>query len=107
MSDQPIDGAGTNDAPASPAGVEERAAYLSAGEALLSDNGRITSTPQAKTVAIEALAQRMRASTVPNQCPGVSLVPMSQYCAHPERFWMRWSPAFSLSLSGDAHRVHA
>ncbi|MET8518024.1 hypothetical protein ABZV45_42810, partial [Streptomyces sp. NPDC005077] len=32
-------------------------------------------------------------ATVPKQCPGVSLVPTSQYCAHPERFWMCWSPA--------------
>ncbi|MFE7394033.1 amidohydrolase, partial [Streptomyces sp. NPDC057582] len=31
--------------------------------------------------------------TVPKQCRGVSLVPTSQNCAHPERFWMRWSPA--------------
>ncbi|MFF8279914.1 hypothetical protein ACF05T_28050 [Streptomyces lateritius] len=44
-------------------GAEERASYLLDGEALLSDDGRITSTPQAKTVAIQALAQRMRAST--------------------------------------------
>ncbi|MFF7780428.1 hypothetical protein ACFZCG_39200 [Streptomyces tanashiensis] len=63
MSDQPIDGAGTNSAPSALPGVEEPAAYLLAGEALLSDDGRITTTPQAKTVAIQALAQRMRAST--------------------------------------------
>lgn len=33
------------------------------GEALLSDDGRISHTPQAKTIAIEALAQRMRTPT--------------------------------------------
>ncbi|HEY9373090.1 hypothetical protein [Streptomyces sp.] len=63
MSDQPIVGADTNSAPPLLPGAEERAAYLLAGEALLSGDGSITSTPQAKTVAIEALAQRMRGST--------------------------------------------
>ncbi|MEU9998156.1 hypothetical protein [Streptomyces sp. NPDC050848] len=63
MSEQPIDGAGMNGPTPPLADAAERAEYLLAGEALLSDDGRITGTPQAKTVAIQALAQRMRAST--------------------------------------------
>ncbi|WP_432879500.1 hypothetical protein ACQPYH_33195 [Kribbella sp. CA-245084] len=53
---------------ASPSGAErsethERQRYQRLGEALLTHDGRIGSTPQAKTIAIEALARRMRSST--------------------------------------------
>jgi hypothetical protein len=44
-------------------GTDERRRYKRLGEALLTDHGRITNTPQAKTIAIEALAARMRSST--------------------------------------------
>ncbi len=51
---------------------------------------------------------RARISTVPNQWSGVSLGPTSRYCAHPERFWMHWLPAFPVvSPLGGVHRVHA
>ncbi|MFD4740147.1 NUDIX domain-containing protein [Streptomyces virginiae] len=46
-----------------PLGSQERADLLRVGEALLTDNGRINSTPQAKTIAIRAIAERMRSST--------------------------------------------
>ncbi|GAA3848159.1 hypothetical protein GCM10023083_91000 [Streptomyces phyllanthi] len=46
-------------------------------------------------------------STVPKQCPGVTFAANSRNCAHPERCWMRWSPAFAVSPSGCVHRVHA
>nr|WP_219094003.1 hypothetical protein [Streptomyces sp. JJ38] len=45
--------------------------------------------------------------TVPEQDPGVTSDATSRNCAHPERCWMRWSPAFSLSPFGYVHRVHA
>ncbi|WP_078850835.1 response regulator [Streptomyces sp. NRRL S-15] len=51
--------------------------------------------------------QALETLTVPKQCPGVGLGPRSRNCAYPERCWMRWSPAFSLSPSGGVHRVHA
>ncbi|MCK9871446.1 hypothetical protein MRI28_17680 [Nocardiopsis dassonvillei] len=41
----------------------ERIRQQRIGEALLSDGGRISDTSQAKTIAIEALARRMRSST--------------------------------------------
>ena len=44
--------------------------------------------------------------TVPNQCPGVHIESSSWYCAHPERCWMRWSPAFAVVPFGGVHRVH-
>jgi hypothetical protein len=44
-------------------GPDERRRYQRLGEALLTDDGRIRNTPQAKTVAIEALTRRMRSST--------------------------------------------
>ncbi|MFJ6722228.1 NUDIX hydrolase [Streptomyces sp. NPDC091259] len=46
-----------------PPGSQERADHLRVGEALLTDDGRISSTPQAKTIAIRAIAARMRSST--------------------------------------------
>ncbi|ONI71936.1 hypothetical protein BWI15_17645 [Kribbella sp. ALI-6-A] len=46
-----------------PPGSAERAERQQLGEALLTDDGRVTETPQAKTLAIGALAARMRAST--------------------------------------------
>ncbi|MEV8534709.1 NUDIX domain-containing protein [Streptomyces sp. NPDC051211] len=46
-----------------PLGSEERIEHQRIGEALLTDDGRITDTPQAKTIAIRAVAERMRSST--------------------------------------------
>ncbi|EKX63918.1 zeta toxin family protein [Streptomyces ipomoeae] len=46
-----------------PPGSQERIDQQRIGEALLTDGGRITSTSQAKTIAIQALAERMRSST--------------------------------------------
>ncbi|MCQ4043280.1 zeta toxin family protein [Streptantibioticus rubrisoli] len=46
-----------------PPGSQERIDQQRIGEALLTDDGRITSTSQAKTIAIQALAERMRSST--------------------------------------------
>ncbi|MEN8649705.1 hypothetical protein ABCR94_03375 [Streptomyces sp. 21So2-11] len=46
-----------------PLGSQERLDHLRIGEALLTDDGRITETPQAKTIAIQAIAQRLRSST--------------------------------------------
>ncbi|MBD9725916.1 glycosyltransferase family 4 protein [Streptomyces sp. ID-01-6.2a] len=46
-----------------PPGSQERADQQRISEALLTDDGRITDTSQAKTIAIEALASRMRSST--------------------------------------------
>ncbi|MFD7094732.1 NUDIX hydrolase [Streptomyces xanthophaeus] len=46
-----------------PQGSPERADHQRTGEALLTDDGRITDTPQAKTIAIRALAERMRSTT--------------------------------------------
>jgi hypothetical protein len=53
------------------------------------------------------LGTRTARKTVPKQCSGVRRGPTSRNCAHPERCWMRWSPAFSLSRSGDVPRAHA
>ncbi|GAB3950575.1 hypothetical protein GCM10029976_085510 [Kribbella albertanoniae] len=49
--------------PLPPVGSAERQERQRIGEALLFDDGKVTTTPQAKTVAIEALAARMRSST--------------------------------------------
>src|SRR5689334_19993360 len=49
--------------PLPPVGSAERRERQRIGEALLFDDGRVTTTPEAKTVAIEALAARMRSST--------------------------------------------
>ncbi|MFD5476278.1 glycosyltransferase [Streptomyces hawaiiensis] len=46
-----------------PQGSRERIDQQQVGEALLTDDGRITDTSQAKTIAIEAVADRMRSST--------------------------------------------
>ncbi|MGN9920314.1 NUDIX domain-containing protein [Micromonospora palomenae] len=48
---------------APPPDSQERTRHQQIAEALLTDNGRITDTPQAKTIAIQALADRMRSST--------------------------------------------
>ncbi|MFG1912848.1 hypothetical protein [Kribbella sp. NPDC048928] len=47
-----------------PRGSGERRQYERLGGALLSDDGRIVAPPQAKTIAIEALARRMRTPTI-------------------------------------------
>jgi hypothetical protein len=47
-----------------PRGSGERRQYERLGGALLSDDGRIVAAPQAKTIAIETLARRMRTPTV-------------------------------------------
>ncbi|MFH9871558.1 hypothetical protein ACH4NT_36475 [Streptomyces lydicus] len=49
--------------PLPPLGSPVRIEHQQIGEALLTDDGRITETPQAKTIAIQALAERMRSST--------------------------------------------
>ncbi|WP_250285434.1 hypothetical protein [Frankia sp. CiP1_Cm_nod2] len=46
-----------------PPGSQERIDHQRIGEALLTDDGRITDTSQAKTIAIQAIAARMRSST--------------------------------------------
>ncbi len=46
-----------------PLGSRERDEHRKVGEALLTDDGRITDTSQAKTVAIRSIAERMRTST--------------------------------------------
>ncbi|MET8298159.1 NUDIX domain-containing protein [Streptomyces sp. NPDC005180] len=46
-----------------PLGPQERAEYQRIGEQLLTNDGQITDTPQAKTIAIQAIAERMRSST--------------------------------------------
>ncbi len=46
-----------------PPGSQERTDRQRVAEALLTNDGRITDTSQAKTIAIEALAARMRSST--------------------------------------------
>lgn len=46
-----------------PLGSQERIDHQRIGEALLTDDGRITETPQAKTIAIQALAERLRSPT--------------------------------------------
>ncbi|WP_254877118.1 NUDIX domain-containing protein [Verrucosispora sp. NA02020] len=48
---------------APPPGSPERTDQQQISEALLTDDGRITETGQAKTIAIEAIAERMRSST--------------------------------------------
>lgn len=45
-------------------GADERWRYQHLGEALLTDDGQITQARQAKTFAVEALAARMRSSTL-------------------------------------------
>ncbi|MFJ8627458.1 NUDIX domain-containing protein [Kitasatospora sp. NPDC093550] len=44
-------------------GSPERTEHQLISDALLTDDGRITHTPQAKTIAIQALAERMRSPT--------------------------------------------
>ncbi|GAA2463213.1 hypothetical protein [Streptomyces lavendulocolor] len=63
MSEQPVKEPDGTDAPVPPLASQERVAQQRIGEALLTEDGRITDTPQAKTVAIQALAGRMRSST--------------------------------------------
>ncbi|MEU2854567.1 hypothetical protein [Streptomyces syringium] len=46
-----------------PQGSQERIDHQRVGEALLTDDGRITETSQAKTIAIQAVAERMHSST--------------------------------------------
>ncbi|MCG7526043.1 hypothetical protein MHW47_16530 [Streptomyces sp. OfavH-34-F] len=46
-----------------PLGSPERAEALRIGEALLTDDGQVTDTPQAKTIAIGRLARRMQTPT--------------------------------------------
>ncbi|MFC9498423.1 hypothetical protein [Streptomyces sp. NPDC056982] len=56
MSEQPAE------IPAPPT-AQERLAHQQLGETLLTDGGRVMQTPQAKTIAISALADRMSTST--------------------------------------------
>lgn len=57
MSDKPTDEASR------PPESQERISHQRISEALLTDDGRITETPQAKTIAINAIAERMRSPT--------------------------------------------
>ncbi|SCF60610.1 MULTISPECIES: hypothetical protein [unclassified Streptomyces] len=61
MSEQPANERGTWTPP--PLTSQERIEQQRVGEALLTDDGRITNTGQAKTIAIHAVAERMRSST--------------------------------------------
>ncbi|MCJ0875808.1 hypothetical protein [Streptomyces sp. AP-93] len=49
--------------PPPPPGSPARVEFQRVGEALLTDDGRITDTPEAKTIAIQALADRMTSTT--------------------------------------------
>ncbi|MFC9166032.1 hypothetical protein ACFTZ8_35165 [Streptomyces fungicidicus] len=83
MSEQPTsqrdEAAGT---PLPPLGPEERISHQRIGEALLTDDGRVTNTPQAKTIAIQALAQRMRSSTPALVLASMGLVVGNDMAAH-------------------------
>ncbi|MEU6759781.1 NUDIX domain-containing protein [Streptomyces sp. NPDC046685] len=59
----PVPDAGRRHDRLPPVGSQERADYQRIGEELLTDDGRIADTPQAKTIAIQALAERMRSTT--------------------------------------------
>ncbi|MFF3208407.1 hypothetical protein [Streptomyces sp. NPDC002962] len=83
MSEQPTsqrDGAAV--APLPPLGSEERIGHQRIGEALLTDDGRVTDTPQAKTIAIQALAGRMRSSTHALVLASMGLVVGNDMAAH-------------------------
>ncbi|MFF9870122.1 hypothetical protein ACF1G0_32875 [Streptomyces sp. NPDC013953] len=83
MSEQPINEPGGADgAPLPPLGSQERIAQQRIGEALLTEDGRITDTPQAKTVAIQALAGRMQSSTPALVLASMGLVVGNDMAAH-------------------------
>lgn len=65
MSGQPADKTGSvqRHPPPSLPGSQERIDHQRIGETLLTDDGRVTETGQAKTIAIQALAKRLRSST--------------------------------------------
>ncbi|MFE7235923.1 hypothetical protein ACFVAF_35980 [Streptomyces sp. NPDC057596] len=82
MSEQPTNEAsGAYSAPP-PLGSQERIDHQRAGETLLTDDGRITDTPHAKTVAIQALAARMRSSTPELILASMGLVVGNDMAAH-------------------------
>ncbi|AKZ59551.1 hypothetical protein SAM23877_6506 [Streptomyces ambofaciens ATCC 23877] len=83
MSEQPINETGEPDgSPFPPPGSPERADQQRIGEALLTDDGRITDTPQAKTAGIQALAGRMRSSTPALILASMGLVVGNDMAAH-------------------------
>ncbi|MFG2884886.1 hypothetical protein ACGFYV_21790 [Streptomyces sp. NPDC048297] len=63
-------------------GSPQRLDQQALAEALLTDDGRITDTPEAKTVAIEALAQRMRSSTPALVLASMGLVVGNNMASH-------------------------
>lgn len=80
-----------------PPGSDERGKYERLGKALLTDNDRIIGTPQATTFAVEALAPRLRSSTLELALAATGLVVGSDMAgrlgdgryvlvAHDERF---------------------
>ncbi|WP_265565396.1 hypothetical protein [Streptomyces hygroscopicus] len=65
-----------------PVGSTERLGQQLLAEALLTDDGRVTDTPEAKTVAIEALARRMRSSTPALVLASMGLVVGNDMASH-------------------------
>ncbi|MFE9458005.1 hypothetical protein [Streptomyces californicus] len=65
-----------------PLGSPERAEALSIGEALLTDDGQVTDTPQAKTIAIGRLARRMQTPTPELVLAAMGLSVGSDLAAH-------------------------
>lgn len=94
MSEQPTDPAGGVPLP----GARERTEFQLAGEALLSNDGRITAAPQAKTVAIQAMAARMRSSTPELVLASMGLVVGGEMAAHLGDVAMCWSRTTSTPL---------
>lgn len=83
MSEQPVSqGDGAAVTPLPPLDPEERIGHQRIGEALLTDDGRVTDTPQAKTIAIQALAGRMRSSTHALVLASMGLVVGNDMAAH-------------------------
>ncbi|MGW7256742.1 hypothetical protein [Streptomyces sp. NPDC054834] len=83
MTEQPTNETGGADtAPPPPLGSQERIDHQRIGEALLTDDGRVTETPQAKTIAIQALAERMRSSTPELVLASMGLVVGNDMAAH-------------------------
>ncbi|MGV9277747.1 hypothetical protein [Streptomyces griseosporeus] len=82
MSEDPTSRGHEPDISAPPLGSPERAERQRIGEALLTEDGRITDTPQAKTVVIEALAARMQSPTPALVLASMGLVVGNEMAAH-------------------------
>lgn len=65
-----------------PLGSQERIVHQRIGEALLTDDGRVRETPEAKTIAIQALAERMRSSTPELVLASMGLVVGTDMASH-------------------------